>query len=211
MRSFGGSTLAALQASTGERAFLIDMAFSSGTLYLTTASRDLLYGSQIYTAVGGNLQLGSLEESQDSKGFGVDIMLSGVDQAIIALLLSVGYRGQSVILRQAFLDPSLGTVISVIDLFAGAQLDNYEVSETVQRTGTANPTVTISTRARHRLSVSEFRGIRTNLHSHQRFYPGDTFFQYVPQLANEEVLWGSFTSPPILGNSDQSDYSQSYQ
>lgn len=202
MRNFSGAVLAALQNATGERVFLIAMDFSSATLYFSTGSRDLLWNSQVWTAVGGNLALGTIEESGDAKGPGIDLQLSGVDPAITAILLAQEYRGRTVEVWQAFLNRTTGEVIEAVQIFAGLQLDNYEVEERQQR---GRPgTVTVRTRARHRLSTDELRGIRANVHGHQFYYPGDTFFSHVASIAGQKIFWGT-TAPNTPNTGDPSN------
>lgn len=149
MRNFSSDVLAALQAESGtERTFLIKFDFSSGPLYMSTGSRDLDWDGQTWTAVGGGLAIGQIEESGDLKGTGVDVVLSGVDPSIIATLLSQNWRGRTMQVWQAVLDPVTGLVLDAIDLFSGLQLDNYEIEEKIVRDRPL--TATIRTRGRHR-------------------------------------------------------------
>ena len=188
MRSFSSDVVAALQsASAQERVFLIKFDFSGGALYLSTGSRNLDWDSQTWTAIGGGLQVGGIEESGDLKGQGVDIVLSGVDLSIISTLLSQKCRGRSMQIWQAILDQSSGVLIDAIDLFDGLQLDSYTVEERITRG--APLTAIIRTRGRHRLATKEFRGIRANVHAHQKYYQGDTFFQHSANFANKDIHW----------------------
>ena len=194
MRNFDSALIAALQQEVSERVYLIELEYSGGSLYLTTGSRDLLWDSQVWDSAGGALSLGAVEESGDMKGSGIDIMLSGVNQAITAILLAQQYRGRLVQVWQVLLDQTTGDVTDTVPLFDGLQLDSYEVEERVQR---GKPlSCTIRTRARHRLSVAEFRGIRANLHAHQLHYPGDTFFKHVASFINRKIYWG--TTAPVV-------------
>ncbi|KKK62996.1 hypothetical protein LCGC14_2998730, partial [marine sediment metagenome] len=95
------------------------------------------------------------------------------------------------------LDQSTGLVLDAIDLFDGLQLDSYTVEEKITRG--APLTAIIRTRGRHRLATKEFRGIRANVHGHQRYYPGDTFYAHTASLANRKLYWG--TTAPTQINS----------
>lgn len=193
MRSLSSAAVAALQAAGDqERTFLIELDFSGGIQRFSTGTRDLDALGQIWSAVGGALLVGQVEESRDAKGAGVDLVLSGVDQSIANTLLTENFRGRTMKVWQALLDPVDGTVVDTIQLFDGLQLDNYEVKEVAQR---GRPmTITIRTRGRHRLGVAEYRGIRANLHSHQQLFDGDTFFTHVASLSGRRIFWG-VTSP----------------
>jgi hypothetical protein len=197
MRSLSSDTLAAIQAAGGEeRVFLLAIEFSGGWTYLSTGSRDLSWDSKTWQAVGGALAIGMVEESDDMKGAGVDLVLSGVDQSVSYDLLTQDYRGREAKLYQAILDPTNGTVVDTILLFDGLQLDNYEIEEKVARDAPLSST--IRTHARHRLGVNEFGGIRANLHSHQQYYSGDTFFTHAPSLAGKKIYWGT-SAPSFVG------------
>lgn len=198
MRSLSGGALAALQAaSETEEVFLISLTYSSGTVYMNTGTRDLLWNGQTWDAVGGNLEIGPVEESGDMKGQGFDIQLSGVDQSIISILLGQDYRGRDVFIGQALLDQSAGTVIDVIEWADGLQLDNYEITEVAKRG--APLTCTVRTRIRHRLGEDEYRGIRASVSSHQKHFSDDTFFQHVPSLVGKKLYWGRL-APVTLGS-----------
>ena len=107
MRAFSSAVLAAIQSSTDEeRTFLIRIDFSSGPLFLTTGSRDIDFSGQTYTATGGGLSIGGVEEAGDLKGQGVDVILSGVDPALVSTLLSQNFRGRTMDVRQALLNPA---------------------------------------------------------------------------------------------------------
>ena len=199
MRSLSSAALAALQAATGEeRVFLIALEFSpSGFLRLSTGTRDIDFDGFTWQAVGGNLLIGGVEESADRKGVGVDFTLSGVDQTVVSLLLSEKWRGRTAQIWQLLLDPTTGVVVDSIELFNGIQLDNFEIKEVNER---GKPlSVTIRTRATHRLGINEFRGIRSNVHSHQKHFAGDTFFQHTASLANQKVYWGQNAPAVISG------------
>jgi len=191
MRNFSGPVITALQAETGERVYLIKLDYSGGTKYLTTGSRDLYWDGQTWDAVGGNLSLGMVEQTEDSRS-GPEITLSGVDQSITAILLAQQYRGRVAEIRQAILNQTTGVVTDTILLFEGRQLDNYEIEERVER---GKPlTCTIRTRVLSRLAVAEYRGIRTNLHGHQRYFTADTFFKHVASFTTRKIYWGT-TAP----------------
>ncbi len=199
MRTFASGVLEALQAASGqERTFLLKFDFSGGPVYFSTGSRDLDWDGQTWTAIGGGLTVGGIEESGDLKGQGVDIILSGADTAIVAVLLGQKFRGRGLRIWQSILNQTTGVVVDSIELFNGLQLDNYIVEERIVR---GQPlTATIRTRGRHRLSTKEFRGIRANLHSHQQHYNGDTFYAHTASLATRKVYWGT-DAPLNFGSS----------
>lgn len=188
-RDFSSSFITGLQAdSAEERVHLLELQYSTSVVRISTGSRDIDWNGLTWNAVGGHLVVGQLEESGD--GVALDLQLGGIDQSIVSILLSENFRGQPVRLYQAHLDQSAGTVEAELLFPDGLQLDSYQVEENVTRG--APITVTIRTRVMHRLTQDEFRGIRANTMSHQRHFPGDTFFQHVPALTARmaNLLWG---------------------
>lgn len=192
MRNLSAGTIAHLSAEQGERVFLVALEFSSGTVRMSTGSRNLDWNGFTWEAVGGNLQVGQIQESPDAKGQGCDIILSGVSQAITAQLLTSHFRGRSMWAGEAILNQTSGAVDDVIQLIDGLQLDNYEVEEKTSSRGVG--TVDIKTRIRHRLMVDEYRGIRANVHAHQHYFTGDTFFRHVASISARRLFWGTGAS-----------------
>lgn len=141
-----------------------------------------------FEAIGGNLQIGSVEESPDPGSQGIELQLSGVDQTIIAALLSNSFRGRVVKIWRAYLDSMTGQVLpDPLMLLEGLQLDPYQVTEDRSRKG---GTVTVKTRIRGRMGVDRVRGIWASVTSHQHVYPGDTFFQNAASIGNTPIYWG---------------------
>lgn len=175
---------------TAEFVHLLEIEFSGGNLYLSTGAQNLNWGDQTWEAVGGLLGFGGVQEIFDGKAQGVDIQLSGIDQSLVATLLTNQYRGRRIRIYRAYLNQATGRVIAdPILLCEGLQLSAYTVEEA--REDRLIGTVTISTRVSSYLGVTRIRGIQTSVIGHQHYYPGDTFFQYVPELATKKVYWGT--------------------
>jgi hypothetical protein len=188
-RNLSGAVLTAIQQQTGERVYLIEVEFSGGTLRWSTGANDLSWNGYTWDAAGGNLSIGQIEETRDTKGGGIDIQISGVDQTVTGVLLSQQYRGRELKVWQVLLNQTSGVIIDVVPIFEGLQLDSYEVDEVVER---GKPiTCTIKTRGKHRLATAEYNGIMCNVHSHQQFSSGDTFFKHVASFADKEFYWGA--------------------
>lgn len=188
-RPLTSGILAAVEGASAEFVHLIEIEFAAGSAHLCTGAQNLDWDSSTWEAVGGLLEFGGVEEGSDSRGSGVDFKLSGVDQTILAALLNSRYRGQSARIWRAHLNPTTGQLIDEpLLLFQGLQLSMYNVEEERDRAG---GTVTISTRITSILGATRIRGMQANPVSHQHYYPGDLFFQYVAELAHRQILWGT--------------------
>lgn len=102
-RVIGAELLRAMQREQGDVVYLIELQFSGGTIRVCTGAHDLSWNSQTWQAVGGAIRLGAAQESTDADAQGVELELSGVDQAILAILLAQQHRGRLGIIYEAHL------------------------------------------------------------------------------------------------------------
>lgn len=189
----------AINSDSAESCHLIELEFSTGTVYLTTAYQDIAWNGNTYEAVGGLLEIGGIEETSDPQGQGVDLKLSAVDQTVLAALMSAQYRGREAKVYRAHLNKGTGQVVGdPFLMLRGLQLSNYQIEENRDASG---GTVTISTRISGYLSIDRVRGIKSNLTSHQHEFPGDTFWQNAAILANTKIYWGTPVPQTPGGNS----------
>jgi hypothetical protein len=198
-RTLGPGFAAAIAAEQGEFVHLLEITFSGGPIRLTTGTQQITWNAVNWQAVGGLLEFGGVEETADQRAQGVELRLSGVDQTIIAALLSSNQRGRTVRIWRAALDPVLGTVKdSPLLLFEGLQLEGYAVQEDRDHKG---GTVSIRTRVVGYLALERVRGIVANLVSHQHHFAGDLFFQHTASLGRRMIYWGTrapaTVQPPV--------------
>lgn len=102
-RALTPSVLALLRHPQAEFVHLIEAEFSGGTLRFTTGAQDVSWNGQTWTAIGGRLEIGAVSEDADLRGQGTELVLSAVDQAILATLLSNNYRGRPLRIWRAYL------------------------------------------------------------------------------------------------------------
>lgn len=192
-RTIASAMTTAIAAAAGEGCFLLEFQFGSGTLRMATAGQSIAWNSQTWEAVGGALEIDVLPETTDDRGQGVGLTLSGVSQAVTAVLLGETYRGRLAAIWYARLDPAAGTIIAdPLLLFRGFMNDGFAVTES--RPAEGGGTCTISTRLGGRFAMlSRVNGVRCNVTSHRARIPAastDTFFANVPALMGRPVYWG---------------------
>src|SRR3989338_2685295 len=87
---------AAVAAQVGAIVHLIELQFAGGTVRYCTAAQDITTTTPAATWVGagGVLDIAVVEEGIDLSGHAVEVSLSGVEQAVIALLLGDKYVGR---------------------------------------------------------------------------------------------------------------------
>lgn len=202
-RSFSAGFEAAIALERSELVHLIQLEYSGGTLYLTTASGDITWDSKTFQAVGGTLEWEGPQEGQDRRAQGMELVLPGVDGSIISTILSNHFRGRPIYLWIAHLDPDTGALVSDPELFfRGFQAGDYQIDEMrdAEERGLRRGSVTIRTQVASRASFMERRNeARTNPISHRAMlkrggFTGtdldDAFFTKVAAIVNKPCYWG---------------------
>lgn len=176
---------------------LLEMQFADAnnnpqTLDITDAAQDIVALGKTWTAVGGAMVLGSVEEGTDLAGAQVELSLSGVSTTPLNFLFNCRYRGRLVRLYRAHYEVDGTITADPLLIFEGLMNGDFKVA--VHRSTESGPagTVTISTTCGDVMAgFSQARGIQTNVQSHQSVFPGDTFFSFVPYTQQvRTVPWG---------------------
>lgn len=102
----GRARSSTLQAADTARhagvAMLLEAAFPGGTLRLALATRNVTDGADTYTATGSFLQMDASQEGADGTE-GLTLSLSGLDPAVLALVVAEPYKGTVVrVLEQRY-------------------------------------------------------------------------------------------------------------
>jgi len=203
-RSLSGGMVTEFTAQEGVLVYLIELQFGSGTIYLTTASVDISWNAHTWTAIGGALAVDLLPETTDSRGGGVALSLSGVDQTILALILGETYRGRFAKIYLAAITAATGAVVSTpLTQFVGLMNDTWSVNES--RGARGGGTVDVSTRLVGRYADFQRRqGIRCNIYDHRGAlrtaapsgWDTDTFMHNTAAVMHKAVYWGGYAPVP---------------
>ncbi len=179
-------------ADTAELLYLYELQLSGGTVRYCTGTHDTTWNGLTWTGVGGALQHDAIQEAGDLSSGHVLLTLSGVDRALISVLLTQGYLGRGVKIYLGSIDvATMGVMIDPIPVFTGYLNGGWSIHERRSSgAGGGNNTVTIECRLVDRLSDLDLRkGLQTNLQSHQAVFSTDKFFEFVPSLASKRIVW----------------------
>ena len=192
-RTLHADMVTAAQAAAGEIFHLFDFEFSDGTLYLTDASNDVTWSGNTYTSVSG-LSHDTIQETTELGAQSVRVTISGVDTSVMTRMVQENYVGQTAIIRHAHI-ASDGTITSnPVIVFQGLMNTPFEMQETFEREGGS---ATISTRLVSPFAIiSKVNGVRSNVPSHQKYYPADTIMRHLANISDQPVMWGNAT--PVL-------------
>lgn len=95
-RTIDAAVLRAFQARLSRRIHLLELQFSGGTVYFTTGVADVEWNGHTWVAIGGALAIGAVQETHDPDAQATELQLGGVDQSVIAVILSELSRGRQV-------------------------------------------------------------------------------------------------------------------
>lgn len=179
MKSYSAQILANIRE--GARTELVELQLSAGTVRLTTANHDIVFGGQTFLAGGNFLGAGSVKQEQELRVNTCSFQISLVDQSILALFQANNPIGRKVILRHVLCDDN-DQVIGAL-LTTTMRIDTYAVDDD-------DTTAAIGIQLSNYMSQFDaVRGIRTTQASYQRFYPDSTSF-INSKSAGDDLRWG---------------------
>lgn len=185
-----------------EFVYLYELVHSGGVIRLTNASMTITALSETWSALGGRLLHGNIQESTDRRSQGVELTLYGVDQTVISTILSSNFRGHPFKIYILFFDTETGVQNTPDLLTEGRQNSDFTIvenrdPESIESGGS----IEVSTRITADLSeIDTIVSIRCSVASHEEMIrrsgvvgPDDKFFSRVGSLVNADIKWGEDT------------------
>jgi hypothetical protein len=174
-------------------AWLAQLDFSSGTLYLTTAPQSLTTGGNTYTGLGSLVSIGGLNESADSSAEKITMSLAVANAAMLALGLGnvEGYRGRAVRLYLQLFNEAWAPVASPLQRWSGV-MDKVMISRRPAdpgSTGSGSGSIDLQCSRSGMARARYYQGLRLTHQQHQSRWPGDTGLQYMRTLIDQPALW----------------------
>ena len=148
-----------------------------------TWGRHLTWGGNTYLATGSLLSLPDIDESVEMRSNSASIVLSGVDQASIAIALTENFIDKRVVIRRGFIDPADQLIIDPVIKFDG-RIDSWGLAEDADD-GTSTITWLA---ASHWVDFERTAGRTTNDKEHQVIFPGDKFMEFAAETI--DLKWG---------------------
>ncbi len=187
-RGATGAVIAEWGKSLNRPVHLLEVDFNPW-IYLTDAAVNVTWNGHTYLA-SYYLGLSAIEETSELLVNSCTISLSGVDQAVVAVLLQETYLNRRVKVRTAMLDASLRVVADPVLVFDG------RMNRPAIRVDPDHGTVTCSVEGVSHWTDFERRpGRHSNDAEQQKAFPGDKGFSQVATLP-AEVFW---SIPQVIG------------
>lgn len=167
--------------------FLLDLEFTSGSIYLWTGHGDLSWNSNTYLGAGDILTLSPFEEKTDLGATGANVVITGVKSSLVAKARDEDYQGRPIKIRLGAFDSTASIISDPVIVFSGF-MDTMTIDEGAE-------TSTISIACENRLISLERRRERRYTDSdHKIDYPSDKGFEFVATIQQKEIVWGRGTS-----------------
>lgn len=144
---------------------------------LWTGYGDKTIASNTYTGSGNVMGISGLEEVADLAAKNITITLNGVDSSLVSLALQEPYQRR--LLRVYFGTDDTTTV----EIFSGF-MNTMSIEDSGE---TSTITVTVESKL---VALERASNRRYTQENHQARNAGDTFFSFVTELQDRDVVWG---------------------
>ena len=176
-RNIAASIVTAMAQDVFTPIILVEFEFDSGNLYIWNGIGDTTIDSKTYTGAGDLLSLSEAEETSQVVARGMNVTLSGVPSALVALALNEPIQGRTCVVRWTAEGLSETSV-----LFSG-KVDKIGLDE-----GGASSVIGMT--VENDLAMLDRLISRSYTDQSQKSrYPNDEFFSHVTDLG-EEIQWG---------------------
>ena len=177
-RSTPASLLTALSQPEVLPFYAVEMVFDSAPVRFWTGYGDRTISGDTYTGTGNLLSITGLDEVNDLSAKSVTLQLSGVSSTLVSLALQEPYQRRVCKVYFGTTDTS-----TPIEVFSGL-MDVMTIEDGGE---TSVITLTVESKLIRLEKASNWR--YTN-ESQKSRYSSDTFFAYVSNLQDRDIVWG---------------------
>jgi hypothetical protein len=163
--------------------YLVDMEFSSGSIFLWSGIGDLTYNSNTYLGAGDLLSIGAIQETAELTANGATVTLGGIKQSLLTLARDEPYQGRPLIIRLGAFDGNGDLISSPVILFSGF-MDIMTIAD-------SGDTSTITVTVENKLIAFQRTAVRRYTAEDQKIeHPTDKGFEFVAKIQEKEIIWG---------------------
>jgi len=163
--------------------YLVKMEFDSGDLHLWSGLGNLVYDGDTYVGTGDLMSISPIKESEELIANGVNFTVSGIKQSLVSIARDEPYQGRKITLYLGAFDENADIISSPVILFGGF-MDVMTISD-------SGETSTITISAENKLIAFDRASVRRFTAEDQKIdYPADKGFEFVSQIAQQEIIWG---------------------
>lgn len=182
MKTLGTSAAAAFSSDTVRACAFVQFEFTSGTHRYTTLPYTTSWGGNDWFGLGNLVELSEIRETESLTAVGVKATLSGIPASFVSLALSESIQSKPCTIWFV----ALGTDNAVLDTPPIEFKGSVDTPGIVISGNTCSVTINIES------ALADFarpKVRRYNDADQQHQYPGDKFFEFVPQMTEKELVW----------------------
>jgi hypothetical protein len=186
MRNLDAQTKAALLEDTKNWAIFIRFDFDSGTLALSSATKNIVHNGVTYIGASSLKEIPAIQEDMDAQPKEYEVMISGIDTNVLSLYLNEQYMMRPAKLEYALLDNNQDIIGIVAEVKGGIQSISLTEGKSPELKIMFSSKLTDWNRPRRARYTNE---------DHQRFLfengynQIDKAFEFVQQLENREIIF----------------------
>jgi hypothetical protein len=182
--SISATNQAALEAGSAKDIYFVFLDLAGDPWRACTGTRSYTTLGESWLGIGEIAGISELVEASDVAARPVTLSLSGVDPFIVEPVLSrTNYKGRTATIYRGFLDGDEALLDAPFPVWTG----RMDVGSVSFDKGLAV--------AQMQCEPLAARLLRPNIsrysdQDHQLRWPGDRFYEYLPQMAQKDVVWG---------------------
>jgi len=169
-----------------------DIVLHDSTIYVHNALGSYTFGGQTYLGVGDFGTVESVEEGNALSPYSISLTLSGLDATLMSDVLTERFYLRAVNLYLGALD-SAGALVADPDKIWSGFTDHAEIV-----TGSVNAIRLI---CESEMAIFDRTNGRTFSNADQQnAHSGDVFFEYLPQMADLNIVWAGRMNAGLSGS-----------
>lgn len=157
--------------------YAVEFNFTSSPIRIWTGYGDKTIYTNTYTGSGDLLSISGLEEVADLSAKSITIGLSAISSSIVSLALQEPYQNRECTVYLGIND------LAPLEVFSG-YMNTMNITDEGE---TSSIQLTVDSKLVRLERASNWRYTNEN---HKARYPNDTFFSYVTDLQDKQVVWG---------------------
>ena len=165
-------------------AILIKAEFESGDVLAWTGVGSINFNSESYTGLGELLGISVVQETQKMEANGLQFTLTGLDSSLISIALNDEYQWRPITMWFAVLNPDFSIIADPYKIFSG-RMDIMEITDS------GNDSSIVLNAENNLIDLKENRERRYTPEDQKRYFTGDLGLDFVPNIQEIEILWGS--------------------
>ena len=158
--------------------YAVEMDFDTAPVRFWTGYGDRTIFSNTYLGTGNLLSISGLEEANDLSAKGITLQLSGVPTELVSLALQEPYQRRACKIYFGTTDTT-----APIEVFSGL-MNKMDIQDGGD---SSIIELTVESKLLRLNKASNWRYTEAN---HQSRHAGDTFFSYVADLQDRDIIWG---------------------